>query len=257
MSTSNDILIRNEDRPNAQLRLFCFTFAGSSAQVFFDWNDYAPEWLEISGFELPGHGRRLVDSKLVETHAEAAVLIADALSPMLDQPYALYGHCLGGILAYEATRVLSSRGERQPVHLFTSGARGPHLGIPIADVEAMNDEQFIEHFSQVYGAPISLLNDPYMRPLLLPMMRTAARMTQRYRYAPGPPVTYNITAVAGEQDPYVQMCHLEGWRQHTTANVVTRLYPGGHFFFIESASRIIADLSEQLEPQLASRFAPS
>ncbi len=46
-------LVQKEERPNARMRLFCFTFAGSSAQVFHGWNEHAPAWLEISGFELP------------------------------------------------------------------------------------------------------------------------------------------------------------------------------------------------------------
>jgi surfactin synthase thioesterase subunit len=249
-AASSQVLVRSVQRPDALLRLLCFTYAGSSAQLFLRWNEYAPEWIEVSGFEMPGHGRRLVESKPLDDQTEAAAFIADAILPMLDRPYALFGHCLGAALAYEATRVLKSRGEPQPVHLFTSGACAPHYGIPIANVEGMDDEEFIEHFGSVYGAPLGLLNDPQMRPLVLPMVRADARMTQNYHYVPGPPVDYGITAVAGEGDPDVKLEHLDGWRQHTTANVTTRLYPGNHFFFVESAPRLLSDFADELEPQL-------
>jgi len=178
------------------------------------------------------------------------MFIADALTLLLDRPYALFGHCLGAVLAYEATRVLNGRGARQPVHLFTSGARAPHYGIPIANVQHMDDEQLIEHFGQVYGAPIGLLNDPEMRSRVLPMVRADAVMTQNYRYESGSLLACDITAVAGERDPDVQMEHLNGWRQHTTANVVTRLYPGDHFFFVESAAQMFDDFTRELKPQL-------
>jgi surfactin synthase thioesterase subunit len=249
-SPSSQLLVRSTERPDAQLRLFCLTYAGSSAQLFLRWNDYVPEWIEVSGFELPGHGRRLVESEPIEDQTEAAAYIADALQPLLDRPYALFGHCLGAALAFEATRVLQSRGERQPVRLFTSGARAPHYGIPIADVEAMDDEEFIEHFGNVYGAPLGLLTDPHMRPLVLPMVRADARMTQNYRYVPGPAVGYGITAVAGEQDPDVQLEHLEGWREHTTEDVITRLYPGTHFFFVESAPQMLSEFADELDPEV-------
>src|SRR5215813_106982 len=130
---TNKTFVRGKPRPDALLRIFCFNYAGSSAQLFFNWNDHVPDWVEVSGFELPGHGGRLIDSKALEKHADAALYIADALTPMLDKPYALCGHCLGGMLAYEATRILRTRGARQPVHLLTSGARGPHYGLPLAD----------------------------------------------------------------------------------------------------------------------------
>jgi medium-chain acyl-[acyl-carrier-protein] hydrolase len=247
MSAGNTFaLVRKRERPDARVRLFCFTFAGSSAQIFYTWNEHVPEWLEISGFELPGHGARLAE-KPIDTQDAAAVAIADTLEPFLDRPYALFGHCLGAALAYEAIRVLRERGKPQPVRLFSSGARGPHLGIPIADVESMGDDEFIEHMHKSYAAPIHFLNHPEMRPLFLPMVRADARMTQNYRYVAGPRVSCPVTAIAGETDPDVFPEHLEGWRQHTTAEVTTRIYPGNHFFFLESAPRVLADFTEDLD----------
>jgi medium-chain acyl-[acyl-carrier-protein] hydrolase len=245
MSDDNFTLVRKVERPNARLQLFCFTFAGSSAQIFHGWNEYAPEWIEVSGVELPGHGARLSE-RPIDTQDEAAVEIANILEPLLDRPYALLGHCLGAALAYEATRILQERGKAQPVRFFSSGARGPHLGIPIADVESMGDDEFIQHMHKAYSAPIHFLNHPEMRPLFLPMVRADARMTQNYRYVPGPPVGFPITAMAGETDPDVQMEHLEGWRQHTTAEVETRIYPGTHFFILDSAPRLLADVAADL-----------
>lgn len=241
-----EAFVRKNDRPNARIRLFCFTYAASSAQIFHRWNDYAPEWIEVSGCELPGHGARLAEKPC--DHQDAAALeIADTIEPLLDRPYALFGHCLGATLAYEATRILRARRKAQPVRLFSSGARGPHLGIPIADVESMEDDEFIEHMHKAYSAPIEFLRHPEMRPLFLPMVRADARMTQNYRYQPGPPVSYPITAVAGETDPDVQMEHLKGWHRHTDASVTTRIYPGNHFFFLESAPRLLADFVSELE----------
>jgi medium-chain acyl-[acyl-carrier-protein] hydrolase len=241
-----EAFIRKTDRPNARMRLFCFTYAASSARIFRSWNDYVPEWLEVSGCELPGHGTRLPE-KAIDTQDEAAQEIADTLEPLLDRPYALFGHCLGAALAYEATRILRDRGKAQPVHLFCSGARGPHLGIPIGDVENMGDDEFIEHMHAAYSVPIEFLRHPQMGPLFLPMVRADARMTHNYRYSPGPPMSYPITAVAGETDLEILPEHLEGWRQHTTARVTTRLYPGNHFFFQESAPRLLADFVSELE----------
>jgi medium-chain acyl-[acyl-carrier-protein] hydrolase len=245
-SIKAEAFLRKTDRPNARMRLFCFAYAATSAWIFRNWNDYAPEWLEVSGCELPGHGPRVAEKPL-DTQDEAALEIADTLEPLLDRPYALFGHCLGAALAYEATRILRGRGKAQPVHLFCSGARGPHLGIPLADCESMGDDEFIEHMHAAYSVPIEFLRHPEMGPLFLPMVRADARMTQNYRYLPGPPVSYPITAVAGEMDPDVQMEHLEGWRQHTSAGVTTRLYPGNHFFFLESAPRLLGDFVSELE----------
>ena len=243
---SSSVFIRKEDRPDARLRLFCFAYAGASAQLFLRWNDYVPDFIEITGFELPGHGRRLMDGKPFNVYEPAARYIAAKLEPILDRPYALFGHCLGAVLAYEATRILKQHGAPEPVHLFTAGARGPHYGIPIADVDNMDDQKFIEHYNNVYGASLDLLKDPQMRSLILPIVRADGHMTQIYRYQPGERMGYNISAVTGECDPDVNLEQMQGWQQHTTGTVTTRLYPGNHFFFLQCASQMLADFSRQL-----------
>ena len=85
-TNNNPVFVRKEDRPHARLRFFCFTYAGASAQSFLSWNAHVPEFIEITGFELPGHGRRLVESKPLSTYEQAANYIADTLEPYLDKP---------------------------------------------------------------------------------------------------------------------------------------------------------------------------
>jgi medium-chain acyl-[acyl-carrier-protein] hydrolase len=249
----NSAFIAKNERPNAQIRIFCFTYAGASAQSFLTWNNHVPDFIDITGFEMPAHGRRLVESAPCRTHQEAAKYIADTLEPVLDRPYALFGHCLGAVLAYEATRILKSRGAAQPVHLFASGARGPHFGIPIGDVKSMNNEQFIDHFNQVYGASMDILRNPQLGPLVLPVVKADAYMTQEYRYLPGPPVDYDVTVIAGEKDGDVNLEQMQGWTQHTTAKVTTRFYEGNHFFFLERSPQMLADIAKVLEEQLDNR----
>lgn len=243
---NEEAFYRKGNRPNARMRLFCFTYAATSARMFRSWNDHVPEWLEVSGCDLPGHGARM-NEKPLDVVDKAALDVADTIEPLLDKPYALFGHCLGAVLAFEATRILRDRGKPQPVHLFSSGSRGPHLGIPIGDVESMADDEFIEHMHAFYNVPLEFLRDPVMGPAFLPMVRADARMTQNYRYVPGPPVSYPVTAVAGEKDEGILWDHLEGWREHTTARVTTRLYPGNHFFFLESVPRLLGDFVSELE----------
>lgn len=254
-TNTSPVFIRKEDRPQARLRLFCFAYAAASAQSFLTWNEHVPESIEITGFELPGHGRRLVESKPLSTYQEAAKYIADTLESVLDKPYALFGHCLGAILAYEATRLLQQRGKLQPVHLFTSGTRGPHLGLPIADVDSMNDVELVDHFCNNYGSSPELLKSPNLGPLMLPMVRADAHMTQIYRYSSGPLVTYGVTAIAGDQDSDVNLQQMEGWRQHTTGKVNTGLYSGDHFFFLQHAPQMLADFSNQLGSYLECEMA--
>ena len=254
---NSTIFIPKSERPNAKIRLFCFTYAGASVQAIINWNSYVPDFIEVIGFELPGHGRRLVESQPCRTSQEAAKYIADTLGPVIDRPYALFGHCLGAVLAYEATRIFKERGVQQPVHLLASGARGPHCGIPIGDVKNMNDEQFIEHFNKAYGASMDILRNPQLGPLVLPGVKADAYMTQEYNYVPGGPVDYDITAIAGEKDPDINMEQMQAWNRHTTGKVTSQFYPGNHFFFLEQAPKVLTDFSKVLAQHLAGSHVES
>jgi surfactin synthase thioesterase subunit len=114
----------------------------------------------------------------------------------------------------------------------------------------MNDEQFIDHFNNAYGASMDVLRNPQMRPLVLPIVRADAHMTQVYRYTPGPPLEYNITAIAGQNDCDVNLEQMEAWRQHTTGKVATRLYEGDHFFFLQCAPKMLTEFVSDLDSKV-------
>jgi surfactin synthase thioesterase subunit len=46
-------------KPGASLRLFCFHYAGGSAQTFHSWSADLPPIVEIGAVQLPGRGTRL------------------------------------------------------------------------------------------------------------------------------------------------------------------------------------------------------
>jgi surfactin synthase thioesterase subunit len=105
-------------------RLFCFPYAGGSAAIFREWPREFPESVQVCNVELPGRGRRLFEppftsmGPLVE---EAARALAD----YLDRPFAIFGHSLGALVAFELARYLRVACGARPTHLFLSATRAP------------------------------------------------------------------------------------------------------------------------------------
>src|ERR1700748_1667932 len=69
--------------------------------------------------ELPGRGTR-IDVPLLYDTEEMVADIYGQLLPFIEEPYVLYGDCMGGLLAFLVTRTLRDNGERLPVHLVIS-----------------------------------------------------------------------------------------------------------------------------------------
>src|SRR5476649_237391 len=107
-----------------RLRLFCLPYSGASAMVYARWRRTLPEWLQVCPLELPGRGMRM-DEPLQRDIKALAAQLADEISRDLNGPYALFGHSLGGLLAFELAHALRERGVPEPLALFASGTAGP------------------------------------------------------------------------------------------------------------------------------------
>lgn len=72
--------------------------------------------------------------------------ILPPIAPLLDRPFALYGHGSGALAAFETSRALQAHGRPAPLRLFVSGLRAPHLSAtplrsPITVFCGLQDEE--------------------------------------------------------------------------------------------------------------------
>jgi medium-chain acyl-[acyl-carrier-protein] hydrolase len=91
--------------PQADMRLFCFPYAGGNAAIFRTWPDLLPKNLEICPVQLPGRGTRLREEPFTELMPIVEELAA-ALRHYLDRPFAFFGHSMGAAIAFELARHL-------------------------------------------------------------------------------------------------------------------------------------------------------
>ena len=82
--------------------------------------------------QLPGRENRFVEAPF--TRAEAVVeAMAPAAGPVLDRPYALFGHSMGAMLGFELIRHLRRRGDPLPVQFFVSASAPRSAPAGVAD----------------------------------------------------------------------------------------------------------------------------
>ncbi|MGB3312856.1 MAG: alpha/beta fold hydrolase, partial [Albidovulum sp.] len=106
--------------------LYLWPFAGGTAHFYQNWGLRKLEDISSYAIELPGRGLRLREAPI----PEMSKMVEDALSsvvPVLERPFAFFGHSMGALLAFEVTRRLREMGLPLPCHLFVSACRAPHL----------------------------------------------------------------------------------------------------------------------------------
>src|SRR6476469_5354227 len=115
----NDLGDRNADvsgswwtvpirRPSAELQLYCLPHAGGGASMLVPLAALLPEAIQLRAVLLPGREARFREP----AHARMTSLVgalADALAPDPAERYALFGHSMGALVAYELARELRRR----------------------------------------------------------------------------------------------------------------------------------------------------
>ncbi len=228
----------------APLRLVCVPYAGGSGALFQNW----PAWLqgvaEVCPAHLPGRGTRR--SEPAYTSVDVAVdALADAIVPIADRPFALFGCSMGALIAYELARRLDAR-HRPPAALIVAACAAPHLFVHRRPRWHLPTPEFLRELQALNGTPPELLADPELMALFLPVLRADFQLFDTYGYVPGPPLTCPITACAGAEDTHAPREHMDGWAQHTIARCAVESFPGDHFFIRSAESRLLRVIERAL-----------
>jgi surfactin synthase thioesterase subunit len=177
-------------------------------------------------------------------------MVDDYLTVMkahLDLPYAMYGHSLGGLIAFEITRQLEAEGLMMPEHIFLGASAPPHLGLIHEAIHHLPNEEFVEALQERYaGIPQEVLREPELLAMFLPALKADFTAYELYEFEDAGPVTCPMTVFAGESDPGITPGLLEQWSRHTSREFSFHPVPGDHFFLTESAPVVLESIRDAL-----------
>jgi medium-chain acyl-[acyl-carrier-protein] hydrolase len=213
----------------ARVRLFCFGCAGGSASAFREWSRHLPE-AEVLAIQLPGRGPRFDEPPRTDLSGMVRDL-AEAMRPFLDRPFALFGHSLGGLLAFESARHLRCLGASEPGHLFTACMRAPHLPPEEPLAHALPDDEFLANLTTLGGTPPAILAHDELVRMLVPALRADFALHETYQHQKQRPLACPLSVFGGAQDRMVARESLEAWSSHTSGPSRVQIFEGDHFFF--------------------------
>ncbi len=231
-------------RKDASLRLICFPYAGAGMPAFHAWPGALPETIELRVVQLPGRGARLRERRFEQVPPLIEAL-ETALLPLLDRPFAFFGHSLGSIVAFEAARKLRARG-LSPAHLFVSGNIAPHLPNPAPPIHQLPPDAFLRELKRLNGMAQAALESKELLEIMLPVVRSDFALLETYYYEAQPPLSCPITAFGGDQDPRTTASGLDGWRAQTLGDFDLVMFPGDHFFLDTARPPLLQALVRRL-----------
>lgn len=218
-------------QPTRAWRLFCFPCAGGGASAYRTWRAELPSGIELCPILLPGRERRYRERPF-DSLDHLVVALADALTPRLEEPepYAFFGHSMGGLLAFELTRELRRRRVTAPRHLFLAGITPPKPRTLVRLRHRLTDAALLDELRRFGGTPARLLDEPEIAQLLLPTLRADFAVIETYHARVEAPLPVPIAAFAGSADPEAPADAMAGWRDQTDAGFQLTTFAGDHFF---------------------------
>ncbi|WP_438283993.1 thioesterase II family protein [Pseudomonas alabamensis] len=231
------------------LNLLCLPYSGASAMVYSRWRRTLPAWVRVTPVELPGRGARLGEPLQTDLAALARQL-AEEVRHHAQPPYAVLGHSLGALLAFELVYALRALGCPPPVALFASGTAAPtrREGYDGANWrEPKSDAELIDELRTLQGTPEEVLANEELMSLTLPVLRADFLLCGRYAYRQRPLLQCPVHVFGGEQDK-ANEAQLRAWGQESAGDFSLSLFPGGHFFIHEQEADVLGALTAALEP---------
>lgn len=194
-------------------RLFCLPPAGAGQLFYAPWKAALAAVARVQPVVLPGRENRAAEPLLPSLDAIVAALAA-ILEPYLATPYALFGHSMGGAIAFELARALRRAGKPAPGMLFVSSVSAP------------------------CGRREPLPPEPPQPGLL----GQDIAIFRQHAYREEAPLDTPIVALGGEDDPQITPGQLQAWRAETNAAFACVLFPGGHMYLRSAPEAVLKEI---------------
>jgi len=234
---------RPQAKEGGDVRLLIFPYAGGGPASFNQWE--FPENIEVLTAHYPGRGSRYNEAP-ISSLSNLVHEFGNAIQSVLDKPMIFFGHSLGGLVAFELTRILRSNNLEAPSLLVVSGCGAPQLPDSHPKIHNLPDNEFLSALEKLKGIPSEALQNDELMKFLLPSLHADFEAAETYIYKHEVPLDIPIIALGGEDDPRVSREMLEGWADQTKVRFEPHIFPGGHFFINDAADSIIQLLLKEI-----------
>lgn len=210
-----------------QKKYFIFPYAGGSSLSFLRWHKYFKE-NELFLVEYKGHGMRRGEQfdDSIETMAEDAV--NQLLKANFQTGDILFGHSMGGMIAWVANNILALKYGINPGTIIISNCKPPDCFKQVKHFETDDDLwKYMLDFNHVKT------NDSQkIREWIIPILKHDYSVIRRFENSyKGVQISTPMKIFCGVNDLLVGIKDMEGWNKYLTEDAEMILFPGDHFYF--------------------------
>lgn len=224
------------------MKLFCLPYAGGSEVIYYKWKKYLNSSIHLEAIELKGRGKRFNDKPYGNLEEAVEDIYENIKDKLLQDEYAIYGHSMGSVLAYELYYKIYNEKVNLPKHIFFSGHKEPSMPRRKKKLYLLQDEQFIKEIIELGGTPQDVVDNKELLQLFIPILRSDFKILENYIYKEKKEkIQCDISILNGKEDD-ITLDELLSWKIHGDKGFKIYNFEGDHFFInnnVENITKII------------------
>ncbi|MGG4147606.1 thioesterase domain-containing protein [Paenibacillus algorifonticola] len=232
-----------------RINLFTIPYAGGSAAIYNRWKKELQPFINVIPIELAGKGTRFGEPPYLNIESAIDDIYERIVSETGSSPYAIFGHSMGGLLAFELAHKIQRRGFYKPEHVFLSG-----MSMPTSKrkkiYSALDDDHFIHELVLLGATPKEFAENKELIELFLPIIRSDFSLIEN-RLIPHeyPALTINVSILSGTADLTTDQADSVEWSK--LCGRECSFYPinGGHFFIHSEEDSLLNIISRTFQFQ--------
>ncbi|MFF7407964.1 thioesterase II family protein [Streptomyces lydicus] len=220
--------------------LICLGFCGGGTGPYHVWGDCLPADVALSAVCYPGREGRFLEPCATDWDELAADTTAAVLSAV-QGPYVLFGHSMGGWMAFDVAARIERDGGPLPETLVVSSCNAPDRGLTPRDMfpaRQDTDTSLLDWMRTNGLMPAHVLEDPDLQEMAVELMRADIQVRDTFRYTPGASVSLPVQMLSATDDNVIEQDAGNQWRRVALGSYRHDTLPGGHFYTPEIWRRL-------------------
>ncbi len=222
--------------------LFCLPYAGGSETIYYNWKNHIHPLIHIVPVELKGRGKRFNEFFYESLEEAVDDIFENIKEKIVDEDFAIYGHSMGSLLAYELYYKMSKMNIRKPKHIFFSGYKAPSIIGERENTYTLPDYDFMKKVMELGGTPDELMNNQELLQIFLPIIRSDFKILETYNFEEREEkIQCDVSILNGKQDT-INLKEILAWKHHVGGGFKVYNFEGNHFFIntnVENITKII------------------
>jgi len=246
-----------EHRPNASMRIIGLPHGGGSATAYRDLARALPKQIELVAIQLPGRGPRLREPA-VRTLPELVTALLPQINAVLDKPLAIFGHSVGGLLAFELSCALERQAldrpwQERPLHTFVSGYPAPEIAAKAVPMHDLGDAELLSAIAGLGHLDTCVELSPELAQIVIAPTRADFAMAETHIVRDDQSLAGPLSVLAGRDDTIASRSDVAGWQKRSRAKFLSHVFDGGHFFTESHVADVATVLASDMAASLNQR----